>query len=326
MTTIIRDIDFGPIWGGSGVENFFGEGYWMHKLRKLGGMSFDGMTFVAKTTTLYPRDPDHKEKKFRAGNLPLNPATLQPREWFPKSITVDLFRKITWNAVGLTGPGAEELFLRGEWQKRTKPFFLSFMSVAETRKERLKELKDFCNLLKRHFFPQLKDLIGLQINLSCPNQKNDPSALFVESVDVIEIASTLGIPIILKYSIATAPYEEVAKLEGYEHLDGICVSNTIPANWEGIPWKEVCGSDESPLKDMGGGGFSGPIMVQLVTKYIHNLRQKGFTKHINGGGGIRRPADVKTFFNAGADSVFIASAGMVPFNDVNGIIRTAHEM
>ena len=45
-----RVADFGPVWGASGVQGFFGEGYWFH--RWVPGLSFDGCTFVAKTTTL----------------------------------------------------------------------------------------------------------------------------------------------------------------------------------------------------------------------------------------------------------------------------------
>jgi len=57
----MRGIDFGPVWGASGVLGFFGEGYWYHRYWKPFGLNFSGVTFVAKTTTL----------KERSGNMPL---------------------------------------------------------------------------------------------------------------------------------------------------------------------------------------------------------------------------------------------------------------
>ena len=325
MTTKIRGIEFGPIWGGSGVQGFFGEGYWHHRFRKMLGMSFEGMTFVSKTTTLERRDPEDENEWYRHGNLPFNQETFQPKELFPKCIKIDLFRKISWNAVGLTGPGFLDLLNANRWQKIDKPFFFSFMSVKDLTEERMEELRRFCDILLRYKCEKrFLTRFALQINLSCPNQKNDPSALIEEASEAVKIASILGIPIILKFSIASAPIDQVMELEHDENCDGICISNTIPADWNGIAWQDVCGKKESPLKKFGGGGFSGPIMVSLVSKYIADLRNLGFTKHINGGGGIRTPDDVDVFFDTGADSVFIATAGMMPGCDVNGIIKRAY--
>lgn len=322
MTTI-QGIDFGPIWGGSGIQGFFGEGYWHHKVRQMFGMSFDGMTFVAKITTLERRDPEDDDIRYREGNLPFNKITFQPKEWLPRCIKMDFWRKNSWNAVGLTGPGFLPLLSTGQWQKLEQPYFLSFMSVKGIMEERMEELRQFCAILlrcKNQFLTQF----GLQINLSCPNQKNDPFALIKEASEAARIASILGIPIIIKFSIASAPIAEVMKLNDDANCDGICISNTIPSGWNGIAWKNVCGKKESPLKDLGGGGFSGPIMVSLVSKYIADLRDLGFTKYINGGG-IRCADDVDVFFDAGSDSVFIATAGMMPGCDVNAIIARAHE-
>ena len=46
----LRNIDFGPVFGASGVQGFFGEGYLHHKFLRFLGLNFDGCTFVAKTT------------------------------------------------------------------------------------------------------------------------------------------------------------------------------------------------------------------------------------------------------------------------------------
>jgi len=51
---ILRGIEFGNVFNASGARGFFGEGYVYHRLWRPFGLSYDGSTFVAKTTTLLP--------------------------------------------------------------------------------------------------------------------------------------------------------------------------------------------------------------------------------------------------------------------------------
>src|SRR3989344_1110259 len=94
---LIGGIDFGPIWVMSGTLNFDGKGWPFHKmLRRLfpKRFTFDGFTFVAKTTTLSPR----------AGNMPMQTDGITPQEWFPACIIIEWWQRL-WgvmlNAVGL---------------------------------------------------------------------------------------------------------------------------------------------------------------------------------------------------------------------------------
>ena len=113
---ILRGIDFGCVHGASGVQGFFGEGYWFHKVPII-GPNFNGMTFVAKTTTLNARE----------GNMPLK-SDYTPRDMFPKCVVVKPLSGVVLNAVGLSGPGAKALLDTGLWQRRSKkPFFISFI-------------------------------------------------------------------------------------------------------------------------------------------------------------------------------------------------------
>lgn len=116
---------------------------------------------------------------------------------------------------------------------------------------------------------------GLQINLSCPNTGHDPHELIGESAKVLEIASSLGVPIMPKYSIASAPIKAVFRLNDHPYCDAICVSNTLPFGWQGIDWKSVWGSTTSPLAKLGGGGLSGKTLRPLVCEWIMRLRDAG---------------------------------------------------
>ncbi|MEK7067520.1 MAG: hypothetical protein AAB956_00815, partial [Patescibacteria group bacterium] len=164
---------FGPIWGMSGVQGFFGGvGYRReYKFHRLLGplLNFRGMTFVAKTTTLSRCE----------GNMPLAKDGICPAEWFPQCIYCDSVKEFAINVVGLSGPGAERLIELHAWNERPEPFFISFMSAALTPAERKEETEKFKTLLMNELdtnhHNNLRPQLGLQINVSCPNKDIDPS-------------------------------------------------------------------------------------------------------------------------------------------------------
>lgn len=304
-------IDFGPIWGASGVQGFFGEGYWYHKY--IPGLNFDGITFVAKTTTLEPR----------VGNMPLR-QDFSPREWKPKCMAVKPLKGVVLNSVGLSGPGAKRLFEMGLWQARKDPFFLSFMAVAVTRSGRKEELREFVNLFARHL-PHFRGPVGLQINFSCPNVGINPTELIEEVEEFLKIAATLRIPLVPKFNILLPP-RAAASIAQNQYCDAICISNTIP--WGAIPeeidWFELFGTLTSPLSTFGGGGLSGKPLLPLVANWIEKTRRVGLKKPINAGGGILKPQDVVRLHTEGASSVFVGSVVMLRPWNLKSIIRTAH--
>jgi len=280
----LRNIDFGSVHGASGVEGFFGEGYPYHRCLKLllpGMFSFKGMTFVAKTTTLFPR----------AGNMPLEKDGLTPREFRPKCIVVSPFKGIALNAVGLSGPGAEFLFRDGRWQSRTKPFFISFMSVEKDVEKRKEEIKLFVELFKKYLH-SFRAPVGLQINFSCPNVGLHSEELLSEVDEVLTIASVLQIPLMPKFNLLITP-EMVAEITRHASCDAVCISNTLP--WGSLPerikWKELFGTDESPLKKFGGGGLSGALLLPLLLEWLEQAR-KIVEKPICAGGGILSPREI----------------------------------
>jgi len=310
----LRGIDFGNVLGASGVQGFFGEGYWFHKAWHLFGLDFAGMTFVAKTATLLSRK----------GNMALT-RNYTPRYPFPGCVKTKPFRGVMLNSVGLSNPGIGALLGTSEWQKRTKPFLLSIMSLADTPKKRLEELR-----LMVETIGFAKDSFSapfcLQINLSCPNTGHDPHELIGESAKILEIATLLGVPVMPKYSIASAPIQAVRELNDHPGCDAICVSNTLPFGWQDVDWQSVWGSKTSPLAKLGGGGLSGKTLCPLVCEWISRLRDAGFTKPINGGGGILCPEDVIRYHNAGASSIFLGSVAMLRPWRVKKIINQANNL
>ncbi len=308
----LRGIDFGNVLGASGVQGFFGEGYWFHNVWHPFGLDFSGMTLVAKTATLLSRP----------GNMPLTPQ-FTPRDYFPKCVVVKPIDALLLNSVGLSNPGIHELMMAGEWQQLTDPFLLSIMSLADTPEKRFEELQRMVEIIGL-WKPRFSAPFGVQINLSCPNTGHDPRVLIGESAKVLEIANTLGVPIMPKYSIATAPIQAVLELNDHPGCDAICVSNTLPFGWEGLDWQKVWGSRTSPIAHLGGGGLSGKTLRPLVCEWITRLRDAGFTKPINGGGGILAPRDVEIYSAAGASSVFLGSVAVLRPWRVKAIIDHAN--
>ncbi len=252
---------------------------------------------------------------------------ITPQKAFPDCVKVDFFKGIALNAVGLSGPGAKALFTTGFWQNWPQPFFLSFMAVGDTPKERLEEVKGFISLLNiyRHDF---KAPFGLQINLSCPNVGHRPVDDFVaEAATQLDLLSELKIPLMPKLSVTTPP-STAAQIAEHPACDALCVSNTIP--WgqlsDSISWKDLFGTAESPLENYGGGGLSGAPLMPLVEAWVKEARKAKITKPINAGGGILCANDVTRLKNAGASSIFVGSAAFLRPWRVRSIIKRAHQI
>jgi len=314
MRMILRKTDFGPITDASGIRGFFGEGYQYHHFLRPFGLRFEGCTFVAKTTTLHPKE----------GNAHLKEDGMTPRMFGQDCVYIDSRKGIILNAVGLSGPGAKTLFEDGRWQKLTEPFFISFMSVTQTRDERIAELEAFVEMF-REYLPNFKAPVGLQINFSCPNVGLHLEELAFEVRTGLEIASALEIPLMPKFS-CLLPAKTAVSIAKDPNCDAICVSNTIP--WRKLPdnidWDGLFECSESPLAKYGGGGLSGKPLLPIVRDWIRKARNEGLNKPINAGGGILKPRDVNILFRAGASSVAIGSIAMLRGWRVNRTINHAY--
>ncbi len=320
----VRNTEFENVLGASGAHGFFGRAYPYHRLlRRMGLLDFTGSTFVAKTTTLHAK----------AGYMRLHgpERDFEPIEWFPKCIVVKPIQGVALNAVGLAGPGGPTLFDTGKWQARTKPFFLSFMSVAETPAKRTEELASFLDFLRTEL-PRFKAPVGLQINYSCPNVGLHPEELVGEVTEGLHLAAALCIPLMPKFNVLL-PVETAKRISEHPACDALCISNTVPygALPNRINWRKLFGSDVSPLverlKGPNGepgppGGLSGKPLLPLLLHWLEDARNAGIKKPINAGGGILCVEDAEAVFRRGASSIFLGSIAFLrPFN-VRGIISS----
>ncbi len=321
MKKLVNGIDFGPVWAMSGSLNFYGEGWPYHKLLKIFGITYKSVTFVSKTTTLLPR----------AGNMPLK-KNMMPVELIPKSVYINIFKQCALNAVSLSGPGAEEVLSSPKLHQKKEPFQLSFMSVAESSGERLAEFDSFIKILLREF-PYYQAKIGLQLNVTCPNTEHDNPEMkeIITMLDMCDSLVAKGIAIIIKISVEM-PTANVLTFGEHRNCHAICTSNTV--NFSNLPnkinWKELFPNGSPLLKRnltiKKPGGLSGAPILPLVIEQIKELRKAGFSKHINGGGGILHKKDVDKLVEAGADSISIGSVAFLNPFAIPGIIKQAYEL
>ena len=309
----LRGIDFGKVLGASGVQGFFGEGYqYQDFLKAVGLLKMDGITFVAKTATL----------NYNKGNMPLR-KDLRPQKWLPSCIWVNIFQGTALNAVGLSNPGADALLQDGRWQRRSKPFMISFMAIGKTREERLQEAKLFVKLLKA-YLSELKGRIAIQINFSCPNTGHDPKELIAEIKPTLDIFAELDVPLLVKVNPLVSD-EEIMDIALHPACDGFCLFNTIPfGEGDDVDWARLF-PDGSPLIGFGsGGGLSGTLLTSLTLKRIEGLYGVGMRKAMIAHSMMSRE-DVLTAWRSGASAVAIGTVVPTRFWRVRSMVKAANE-
>lgn len=326
---VLRGIDFGPAWLGSGAAGFFGEGYWFHTLyASLFPKAFcpDEFTFVAKTTTIESRlGKEHGQD----GYMVLK-ENLTPKDHFPDCIVSGVrgfVRGEMLNAVGLAGPGAQQLFACGEWERIMKPFLFSFMTTRKGE-DAIRDMMEYRSMLRYYLSCFHGAPVGLQINLSCPNAGVDLDQAARDACEALDIFAPLEIPLVPKFNVLMSV--DVAKrIAEHPACDAIHISNTIPYGKlpEKIDWWL---GETSPLarenRQYGGGGLSGAQLLWPVYDWVALARSAGVTKPINAGGGILCWQHVDRMKEAGANGISIATAVALRPWRMRSIMERAHEV
>ncbi|MBU0624896.1 hypothetical protein KKF05_00980 [Patescibacteria group bacterium] len=312
----ILGIDFGTVLDGSGVRGFFGDGYPYHRYSRRFGLDFTGSTFVAKTASLIRR----------TGYLLYHQDGTTPLERFPKCIVIKPFQGLVLNAVGLSNPGIEKLLADGRWQARPEPFFISVIPIFDQPEWRLQEFVDLMRAIAMRR-AEFRARFGLQINLSCANAGFDISQLIEEAQNLLAVASHFlpDVPLMPKFSVET-PAELILPITADENCHALCVSNALRwgALHDRINWRELFGSDRSPLELYGGGALSGAPLLPLVIDWVTKARALGIHQPINAGGGVLSINDAQALFEAGADSIFFGSIAMLRPWRIKKLIGTVH--
>ena len=306
---ILRGINFGYVINAAGARNFDGNGYWHHRLLKPLGLDWTGSTFHSSTTP-FNANP---------GNMRLIPGTLTPWELFPRCIKINWITGDVVNAKSLSSPGLKVLLEMGIWQKQTSPFFIDFMSIAETEQQRLEELEQAVELILLHQ-SEFQAPFGLVHNESCVNVGLDETELIGSAHEKFRIGAKLNVPQLSKLSVRVTP-KSASHIAASPHCDGLIVTNTIL--YESIPVevRRKMFGERSPLRHLGGGGYSGPYLRDLVIAWVTEAKQLNIHAKILAGGGILTTQDAAKLFDVGPDAIFLGSVSITRFWRLQEIIQ-----
>jgi len=214
----------------SGALGFDGKGWpWEQPWRWIGLLNIAFFTSVIKTLTLFPME----------GNL----------RWYNPFRCLRLVRDGVINAVSLSNPGIDW------WCKKIGPSVDSKkVSLVASIFGEPEELAKMAKVLNRF------DLVGLEINVSCPKYLQDTTRI-VEGCKAVK--SNCSLPLILKVSVAHNVSQIVQETK--DLIEAFSINS--------VPWQIAFPNRKSPLESFGGGGVSGKVAQPFTWGLVKELTE-----------------------------------------------------
>ncbi len=233
-----------------------------------------------------------------------------PRLWEEKAGLI--------NSIGLQNVGLDRFFREyfPFFKERNTPVIINFFGFSEEEYVSCAEGIQADSLI-----------VGLEMNLSCPNIKQGGICLGKEADGVFRIIKKVKdvtpLPVIAKLTPEVTDIAAIARAAYEAGADGITVLNTFPA--AAVNVEKRC----FPLT----GGLSGPLLKPIALKAVAEISAQ-IPLPVIGAGGIMDHRDVLSFLLAGAAAVQVGTAtfldpfaipkiidGIDEFMEVNGISR-----
>ncbi|MEO8162828.1 MAG: dihydroorotate dehydrogenase, partial [Ilumatobacteraceae bacterium] len=172
--------------------------------------------------------------------------------------------------------------------------------------------------------PVAKDLSAVEVNLSCPNVRNDASGshvMFAHDEDltaqVIRATANCGVPRWAKLSSNTDRLVQIAGAAHEAGAEAVTLINTMLAmvldTETGLP---VLGSG-------GGGGLSGRAIHPIAVRAVFDVASKYPDLPIVGVGGVASGRDAAELMCAGASAVQVGTA---TFAEPGAALRIVREL
>ena len=202
------------------------------------------------------------------------------------------------NSIGLENPGVESFI--SEVLPETKEYTLPILANISGYSE-----QDFIELAEK--LEGRRELVGIEVNLSCPNIKGggmvfgtDPEKVFEITKKVREVYSGY---IIVKLTPNITDITETALAAEEAGADAVAMINTLSA-------MKIDIEKQQPLLANTFGGLSGPAVRPVAVKMVYQTYKK-LEIPILGLGGVQSGSDVIEFMLAGATAVGIGTVNMV---------------
>lgn len=262
-----HEFDFGCA---SGAMAFNGDGWWFEQpFRWFGCLRPEEFTVITKTLTFHSRK----------GNL---------RWWAPWRAVKKVGGGIV-NAVGLTNPGFK-WWCGSPYLHTIRRGYKVIVSFAPENCYEAEVMTKTFNKLNR--------IVGVQLNVSCPNVSQDS-----DLNHVCEISETVlkhsAHPVVLKLSYQDDYVGICKELDG--RLAAVELINSVPFN-------KVYPYQTSPLARYGyDGGVSGSPIKHLSVAALKGVKSAGVRTPVISGGGIESLQDVRERKALGADGFVFGS-------------------
>jgi len=253
----------------SGALAFKGDGWWWEApLRWCGVLRPEEITIITKTLTFKPRK----------GNLQ------HTSPWR----AVRLIRDGVTNCVGLTNPGFD-WWIREAYEHTQKRGYKVIVSILPETMEEVEEMALRLN--------KLKGIVGVELNVSCPNISRLGSSYICEMAN--DYSSLSEHPVILKLSYQDKFVDICKSLDG--RLTAFDLVNTVP-------WSIVFPNKKSPLSQYGyQGGVSGSCIKKYARAALQKVKAAGVKTPIISGGGIDSIQEVRVRKEMGAKGFTIGT-------------------
>lgn len=252
----------------SGALAFDGKGWpWEQPLRAFGLLDPSLFTVVMKTVTREPRK----------GNL----------RWSNPWDCIKLIPGGTVNAVGLTNPGIEWWCRKigPKVDSKKIPLVGSILGTPQ-------ELVEMAGMMNEF------DLIGLEVNASCPNTGDDllkNTGVVIHGCEVVREVSRF--PVFHKLSVV----HDISTIVREVVAGGLAEAFSINS----VPWAKVFPGVTSPLAKYGGGGVSGKVAQKFTWPLVVQLKNMTDIPVI--GPSVWDFEDIETLRRFGADAISFGS-------------------
>jgi dihydroorotate dehydrogenase (NAD+) catalytic subunit len=213
------------------------------------------------------------------------------------------------NSIGLQNIGVDRFFDEyfPFFKKKKTPIIVNFFGFTE----------DEYIACAERIRPD-KQIVALEMNLSCPNVKQGGISFGKDPVMVHDIVrkvkAVTKIPLLAKLTPEVKNLLEIAEAAYEGGADGFTLVNTIPSMVVDIRRRCV------PMK----GGLSGPIVKPVALKAVYEVSTR-LPVPVIGTGGIMNSDDAVSFFMAGATAIQVGTATFIDPFAIPKIIRGLKE-
>ena len=214
----------------SGALAYDGRGYWWEQpLRWVGLLDVSLFTPVTKTLTYLPNGGNCKR---------FNPFSC-----------IRFVKDGVLNSFGLGNPGID-------WWIKNHREFSGIVSIYPendyTLGKMLRKLQE-------------TNVIGIELNVSCPNVGRDSFCSNVHNIEYFlsVTKSNTTLPIIVKLGVGQDIGNLFPQIEKY--VDAISIKS--------VPWNVVFPNIKSPFEELGGGALSGKIIQPYIWNFINKLKE-----------------------------------------------------